>query len=126
MPDEPVALFIDLYLDADVQKDLVDLLRAEGFDAISALDLGHDEWDDSEQLDYAAANRRAILTYNTRHYVPLAQEYARARREHHGVIVSEQLGIGELLRRILRLLDRVTRDEMKNTLRYLSEFADRG
>ena len=41
-----------------------------------------------------------------------------------GIIVTEQSGIGEVLRRLLALLDSVTADEMKNTFRYLSDFAD--
>jgi len=125
MADEPVALFVDLYLDADVDRDLANALRAEGFDVVSAWDLGRERWSDPEQLDYAISTKRAILTHNTRHYIPLAQQYWQAGREHYGIIVSEQLPPGELLRRLLRLLDRITRDEMVNTVRFLSDFADR-
>ena len=46
-------------------------------------------------------------------------------REHAGIILSVQMPIGGLLKRMLRLLDQVTADEMKNNLRYLSDFADR-
>jgi hypothetical protein len=125
MSDEAVALFIDLYLDADVYPDLVTSLRAEGFDVISALDIGHDVWDDEKQLAYAAENRRAILTFNTKHFVPLATKWYDEKRDHYGIIVSEQLDVGEVMRRLLRLLDRLTKDEMKSKLRYLSDFADR-
>ena len=125
MSDKVVALFIDLYLDADVYPDLVAPLRDEGFDVISALDIGHDVWDDEKQLAYAAENRRAILTFNAKHFVPLATKWHNEKRDHYGIIVSEQLDIGEVLRRLLRLLDRLTKDEMKSELRYLSDFADR-
>lgn len=128
MSGESVALFISLYVDEDsAYRRLPTLLRAEGFDAVSALELGHtgSEWDDEKHLTYAAENQRAVLTHNTRHFVPLSQKWEREAREHYGIIVSEQVGIGEVLRRLLRLLDTMTKDEMKSKLRYLSDFADR-
>ena len=127
MSAESVALFISLYLDEDVYRRLPALLRAEGYDAISARELGHtgSEWDDEKQLTYATENKRAILTHNEKDFKPLAQKWEQARREHYGIIVTEQSGIGEVLRRLLALLDSVTAGEMKNTFRYLSDFADR-
>jgi len=127
MSDEPVALFISLYMDEDsAYRRLPALLRAEGFDAISALELGHtgSEWDDEKHLTYAAENQRALVTHNTKHFSPLAQKWEGAGRDHYGIIVSEQVGIGEVLRRLLRLLDSVTKDEMKKKVRFLSDFAD--
>jgi predicted nuclease of predicted toxin-antitoxin system len=125
MSDEPIALFIALYLDADVYLRLAELLRDEGFDVISAREVNHDSWGDAEQLAYAASTRRAILTHNRDDFILLAREYVEAGREHYGIIVSEQALIGEMQRRLLRLLDQVTAEEMKNTFRYLSDFADR-
>ena len=128
MSDEPVALFISLYMDEDsAYRRLPALLRAEGFDAISASELGHtgSEWDDEKHLTYAAENQRAVLTHNTRHFIPLSQKWEWEARDHYGIIVSAQVGIGEVLRRLLRLLDSVTKDEMKNKVRFLSDFADR-
>ena len=127
MSTEPVALFISLYLDEDVYRRLPALLRAEGYDAISARELGHtgSEWDDEKQLTYATENKRAILTHNEKDFKPLAQKWEQVRREHYGIVVTEQSSIGVVLRRLLRLLDSVTADEMKNTFRYLSDFADR-
>ena len=65
MADE-VSLYVALYLDEDVTRQLAALIRQRGFRIISA--------------------------------------------------------IGELLRRILNFLDRVTADEMVNMVRYLSDF----
>jgi hypothetical protein len=128
MSGESVALFISLYVDEDsAYRRLPTLLRAEGFDAVSALELGHtgSEWDDEKHLTYAAENQRAVLTHNTRHFVPFAQKWEHEARDHYGIIVSEQVGIGEVLRRLLRLLDTMTKDEIKNKVRFLSDFADR-
>ncbi len=115
-------LFIALYLDADVSKKSAPTLREKGFDVISAKEVGNAELDDRAQLEYAIGQRRAILTCNIQDFVPLLDEYWRAGREHYGVIVSEQLSVGELLRRVLNLLNTVDADEMKNSYRDLGEF----
>ena len=45
-------------------------------------------------------------------------------KEHAGIILSDQIPIGELLGRLERLLQRVSADEMRNSLRYLQAFKD--
>ena len=40
MPDEQLVLFISPYLDADLSYELAEILRQEGFEAVSAWDLG--------------------------------------------------------------------------------------
>jgi predicted nuclease of predicted toxin-antitoxin system len=118
-------LFVALYTDADVTPKLARLLRERKFDAVSAHEVGNAESEDSEQLAYAASQGRVILTYNAKDYAPLLDEYWWAGREHHGIIVSEQLPIGELLRRVLRFLNTVTADEMRNNYKNLGECAER-
>jgi predicted nuclease of predicted toxin-antitoxin system len=118
-------LLVALYTDADVTPKLAKLLRERGFDAVSAHEVGNAELEDSEHLAYAASQGRVILAYNSKDYAPLFDQYWWAGREHHGIIVSEQLPIGELLRRVLRFLNTVTPDEMRNNYRNLAEFAER-
>ncbi len=123
MADVKAALFIKLYTDADVHGKLANLIRQEGFDAVSAYEAGNERLDDSEQLAYALSQRRAILTCNISHFASLFDEYWQEGREHYGIIVSEQLPIGEMLRRVLNLLNSVTADEMRNNWKNLAEFA---
>ncbi|MFQ5814310.1 MAG: DUF5615 family PIN-like protein [Anaerolineae bacterium] len=118
-------LFVALYTDADVIPKLARLLHERDFDAVSAHEVGNAELEDSEHLAYAASQGRAILTYNTKDYAPLFDEYWWAGREHYGLIVSEQLPIGELLCQVLRFLNTVTADEMQNNYKDLGEFAER-
>ena len=117
--------FVALYTDADVTPKLARLLRERGFDAISAHEADNTELEDSEHLAYAVGQGRAILTYNSKDYAPLFDQYRWAGREHRGILVSEQLRIGELLRRVLRFLNVVTADEMRNNYKNLAEFAER-
>ena len=49
-------LFIELYLDEDVDALVADLVRARGFTATTTRDAGNLNKDDDEQLAYAAEN----------------------------------------------------------------------
>lgn len=118
-------LFILLYTDADVDTDLAAKVRQQGFDALSALEAGKTRLKDDEQLDFATAQQRAILTHNQKHFAPMHEKWLSEGREHAGIILSTQVPMGELLHRTIRLLDQVTADEMRNNLRYLNDFADR-
>lgn len=126
MANEAARLFIALYTDADVHGGLAAQLRRRGFDAISAYEAGNARLDDPDQLEYAVSQRRAILTCNIKDFEPLVKEWWQVGRKHYGVIVSEQLQIGEMLRRVVRLLNTVSADEMENGYRVLAEFADQG
>jgi hypothetical protein len=74
-------------------------------------------------LAYALSQGRAVLTCNISHFASLFDEYWQGGREHYGIVVSEQLPIGEMLRRALNLLNSVTADEMRNNWKNLAEFA---
>jgi hypothetical protein len=69
-----------------------------------------------------AEQGRAILTYNVKHFVPLAELWYEAGRDHAGIILSDELEQGELTRRAVNLLAAVSAEEMKNALRFLQEF----
>jgi hypothetical protein len=125
MADQNTRIFIALYTDADVHGGLATQIRRRGFDAISAYEADNASLDDPDQLEYAASQRRAILTCNAKDFVPLLEEWWPAGRKHYGVIVSEQLPIGEMLRRVLRLLNTISADEMEDEFWNLAEFADR-
>lgn len=119
-PDAP--LFVHLYLDEDVHKRVAAALRLRRFDVVSAHEVGNFGLTDEEQLSYAAAERRAIFTFNTPDYIQLHREWMQGNKEHHGIIVSDQLPIGETVRRLLNLLNHVTADEMRNEIRWLQAF----
>jgi predicted nuclease of predicted toxin-antitoxin system len=117
--NELSTLFVKLYLDEDVHKRLAQALRLRGFDVISAYEVEHRQVDDKDHLTYAAAQSRAIVTFNIPDFVQLHKDYVSSGKEHWGIILSEQLPISEMAHRLLYFLNRVTADEMKNQLRYL-------
>ncbi|HLF03443.1 MAG TPA: DUF5615 family PIN-like protein [Anaerolineales bacterium] len=77
---------------------------------------------DEAQLEFAAQQGRAILTYNIKHFSPLAQLWYEAGRDHAGIILSVELPQGELFRQALKLLETVSAEEVINSVRYLQEF----
>jgi len=115
-------LFIALYTDQDVDAELAEQIRARGFDAISTYEAGNAGFSDEKQFEFAIRNERALLTHNSRHFDVLFDEYAEKHVDHYGLITSGQLYIGDMLARILVLLDRMTADEMKNMYKNLGEF----
>ena len=118
---EKEPLFVRLYLDEDVFKDVALALRLRGFDAVSVHKRGRQGLSDDQQLDYATAENRAIFTFNVADYLRLHSEYRSRTGVHAGIIVSKQLPIGEVIRRLLRLLNRVTATEIYNQLWWLSD-----
>ncbi len=116
------SLFVRLYLDEDVHKRIAAALRLRQFDVISAHELHRWGLEDQMQLTLAAADGRALFTFNASDYVPLHQEWLGQRKEHFGIMVSDQLPIGETIRCLLNLLNQVTADEMRNQLLWLQAF----
>ena len=118
-------LFIRLYVDADITPKLARTLRTRGYDAVSAHEVGLAEASDAEHIAFAASQGCTLLTCNARDFTPIFEDLWFAGKEHSGVIVSEQLEPGEMLRRVLRFLDVVSADEMRNNWKNLAEFAVR-
>lgn len=111
--------FAKLYLDEDVHKRVASALRMRGFDVLSAHEVGRIGMTDQQQLDYAISQERSLVTFNIAHYVKLNNEYMLSGKRHYGIILSEQLPVGEMIRRLLRLLGRFSAGELENNLWWL-------
>lgn len=112
-------LFIELYLDEDVHVVIADLLQGRGFLAKTVRDVGQLEKSDEEQLAYAVSQRKTLLTHNRHDFEALAREYASAGKTHYGIILAVRYPPYEIVRRLMRFLNDVTADEMKNQVRYI-------
>ena len=125
MPPHAPHFLVALYTDEDVTADLAPALRWRGYTAQNTAEAGNAEMSDEAQVTYATEQGMAILTYNVQDFIPLARAWYATGREHTGIILSEQFSqrqFGELLRRVLRLLDSLTADEMYNRLVFLQQF----
>jgi hypothetical protein len=107
---------VRILLDAHVSgRRIGDALRADGHDVLALdedADLG--ALPDADVLALAASDRRILITFNHRHFVPLLRQWAEAGQTHHGCIIVYGLDHGEfglILRGIRRLLDERPRQE---------------
>jgi hypothetical protein len=116
---------VGLYFDEDtVRHALVDALRQRGVDLLTPLDIGMNEATDDEQLEYAAAEGRALYTFNMSDFCRLHSEWLADQREHAGIIVARQrqYSVGDQMRRLLKLIATRSADEMRNRLEFLSDW----
>ena len=112
-------MFIRIYTDEDVDVRAAEMVTARGFDALTTRDAGNLQLDDDEQLAFAASAGRALLTHNRIDFERLAQTYFAENRAHGGIIIAVRRPVGEIVRRLLVILNHVTDAEMKNQVRYI-------
>lgn len=112
-------LFIELYLDEDVDVFVAELLLKRGYSAITVRDVGKLGLEDSQQLAYAISQERAFLTHNRDDFKKLALDYYQNQRTHYGIIIAVRRTPYEVVKKLAQLLNEVTSDEFKNQVRYL-------
>jgi hypothetical protein len=112
-------LFIELYLDEDVDVLIADLLRARGFVVSTTVEAHQLHRSDAEQLAYASSQQQTLVTHNRADFEALAQAYFASGREHYGIILAVRRPPQEIARRLLLILNSVTADEMRNQVRYI-------
>jgi hypothetical protein len=112
-------LFIELYLDEDVDVLLADLLKARGFDVLTTLEAQRLGATDAEQLAFATSVQRTLLTHNRVHFEQLIEAHFVAGLSHPGVIIAVRRDVYELTRRMLIILNNVAADEMRDQVRYI-------
>jgi hypothetical protein len=115
-------LSIRLYFDHNANPRFARDLRSHGFDALAAIELGHEAFEDEEHFIWAAANRRTLFTYDKRDISIIADEWDARGEDHYGIILCKAppaISYGETLNRLLNLLDAITAEEMINQVEWL-------
>lgn len=114
---------IKLYLDEDtISRALVSALRSRNVNVLTAKEADHIQVSDRDHLEYATSLGRTVFTFNTRDFANLHREYMSENRHHAGIIVSDQLQVGVLIRRLLKLLNTRSSTDMENWLEYLGNW----
>jgi hypothetical protein len=111
------------YFDEDSSESaLLNALRARGFDVFTPTDSDLVGADDSIQLEWCAHREFVLVTHNVGDFYCLHSEFLRARRNHSGMILMRQqtLGVGEKLRRLIKISHQRAADQMKNRVEFLS------
>ena len=111
---------ITLYLDEHVQVSLAEGLRTRGVDVMTTQEAGNYSLDDIGQLNFAAKEGRVLLSFNKGHFAKIHYEWMEKGSPHAGIILSDQLTVGIIIRRLMRLYFSLSREDMQNRLEYLS------
>jgi hypothetical protein len=76
---------------------------------------------DEEQLAFAAAQERAIYTFNASDFVRLHRQFLKRAHSHSGIIVipEQRYLVGEMIRRIAAFVQSVTADSLRNRIEFL-------
>lgn len=99
-----------ILLDAHVSgRRIASRLRDAGHDVLALSEIRSLEgMDDLGVLELAASERRVLVTFNVKDFVPLLRERAEARRSHSGCILVHGLDhsrYGEILKGLHRLFE---------------------
>ena len=108
-----------LYLDENVHKQVASALRIRGYDVISAHERENWGLSDSEQLDYATSQDRAVFTFDPRDFIQLHELYIDEEQDHFGIIVSDQMSLGKTISKLSSLMIERDREQLKNALLWL-------
>ena len=111
-----------LHLNEHLSPRLANQLRKHGFDVTSSQESGLLSEPDDKQLAFAVAEERAIVTFNIKDFAELHEHYLAERKEHWGLIFSPREPIHVLFRRLMILLQTVSAENLKNQIRWLTEF----
>lgn len=111
-------LFATAYLDEDVSVLVQTLLRARGFDVVTARSENMLGRDDAAQLAHATSLERCLVTHNRVHFESLHKRCLESTGEHCGIIIVTRHSPYEIARRLAILLNSLPADEIKNQLLY--------
>jgi hypothetical protein len=118
-------LFVRIYTDEHVTALLAPALRRRGYEAQSCVEADTLGWDDEQHLVYAFEHGMTLMTSDASDFISIARRWCDGRREHAGIIITPVFSrrqMGTLLRLTLRMLDRLTADELRNAIVYLQQF----
>jgi hypothetical protein len=117
---------IRLFIDEDAMDSrLLQALRARGVDVVTVADVNTASFSDEEQLQLSNQLGRVLYTFNAGDFFQLHSIYLETERSHTGIIISTQdYSVGEQMRRLLKLLESKTAEEMLNQVVFLSAFRE--
>jgi len=111
-----------LYLDEDISPKICVILRKKGMDAVSAHETGMLEASDEEQLSFAAAEGRVMVTRNRDDFITLTVQFFEALKQHKGLIIVPHTIPGSEFSKLATLLVKFSKDHPQGLESFTIEF----
>ncbi|MGD9326908.1 MAG: DUF5615 family PIN-like protein, partial [Desulfobacterales bacterium] len=111
-----------LYLDEDISPKVSVILRQKGMDAVSAHETGMLEASDEEQLSFAAAEGRVMVTRNRDDFIALTVQFFDDLKPHRGLIIIPHTIPGSEFSKLATLLVKISKDYPQDLEPYTIEF----
>jgi predicted nuclease of predicted toxin-antitoxin system len=110
------------YLDEDLSPKIAEILRRGGMDALSAHEAGMCESSDQRQLDFAAKEKRCLVTRNRDDFIRLTVRFFNDQRPHCGVLIVPYTLPGDQFSRIASLIRKFSFRHQKGLAPYSIAF----
>lgn len=110
---------IKLYLDEDINSQLARDLRNRGYDAVSTSEVQNLGLSDQEQIEYARADGRTLVTHNRDDFLLIASEYAIRGTNQCGILYIPQVAYGPLLQRTLQFLAKTSESVVQDVFLWI-------
>ncbi|HEX9925956.1 MAG TPA: DUF5615 family PIN-like protein [Anaerolineae bacterium] len=95
-----------------MRASIVRALRARQVDVTTALESDLTGGSDEDHLVHANAQNLTLFSFNRGDFVKLHTQYLAQNRHHAGIIVSDQLETGVIVRRLLKLYHARSAEDM--------------
>ena len=116
---------LKFYLDDDsADTALVKALQSRGFQVVKPEAAGLRGANDFDHLQYCSQRGFVLLSHNIGEFQRLHREFLSKGKHQSGIILMRQqtLGIGEKLRRLVRISNSRTAHDMKDNIEFLSNW----
>ena len=110
------------YLDEDVDIKLAEILKSNGHEADTTSESGNQGASDESQLTLATSLGAILITHNRRHFRRLHRNWTQEGKWHSGIVISRQLPLAELERRVIAFLIFAFGQDVEGTLFDLRDF----
>jgi len=113
---------VKLYLDEDISPKISVILRKKGVDAVSAHEADMLQASDAEQLSFAAAEGRVMVTRNRDDFITLTVQFFDDLKPHKGLIIVPHTIPGSEFSKLASLLAKFSKEHPKDVEPYTIEF----